>query len=139
MASKFNVHNSNRLRAEFCFRRLLSLTTFNLRGECSVHTDCVKVPILPHFGDNFPNFSPISLPYSRFYINIRQFDRCLYPPGWTCNEESLHVSDLLQILLTFLTEFCFGNHYRPFRPNIKIPPLWREKGNKNLNISYSNG
>jgi len=34
------------------------------------NTDYVKVPIFPDFVDNFPDFSPISLPYfPRFYIN----------------------------------------------------------------------
>jgi len=32
-------------------------------GGCSVNTDYVKVPIYPDFIDNFPDFSPIPLPY----------------------------------------------------------------------------
>jgi len=39
------------------------------RGGFSVQTDYVKVPIFPYFVDSFPDFSPISLPYSLFYVN----------------------------------------------------------------------
>jgi len=38
-------------------------------GADSVNTDYAKVPIFPDFGNNFPDFSPIFLPYSRFYVN----------------------------------------------------------------------